>query len=170
MDRVGELERLAKSVARHLRAENKSVRTIETYGETINQLIEHLGRTGSDGVGQVTRGDLDGFMAHLLETRSGATAADRFRAVQQFFGWLVKAEHIASSPMAKMRAPHAPEEPVNPVAEVRLLSANRRMFASSRRSSNCLVPEVRSRGLDGVCPNDAGRAERQGLRTPNGSS
>jgi hypothetical protein len=68
MNRVGELERPAKSFARHPRAENKSLRTIETHGDAVNQLIGHLGRTGIDGIVEVTRCDLDGFMAHLLET------------------------------------------------------------------------------------------------------
>jgi hypothetical protein len=31
MDSVGELDRLARSFTRHLRAENKSPKTVETY-------------------------------------------------------------------------------------------------------------------------------------------
>jgi hypothetical protein len=38
----GELERLAKSFDRHLRAENKAEKTVDTYGESVGQLIRFL--------------------------------------------------------------------------------------------------------------------------------
>jgi site-specific recombinase XerD len=53
-----------------------------------------------------------GFMAHLPEKRSAATASVRFRALQQFFRWLLDDEHIPSDPMAKMKVPLVPEQPV----------------------------------------------------------
>ena len=46
MDSVGELDRLARSFARHLRAENKSLKTVESYGEAVNQLISFLASEG----------------------------------------------------------------------------------------------------------------------------
>jgi hypothetical protein len=39
VSRVGDLERLVKSFERHLRAENKSARTVQTYGEAVGQFV-----------------------------------------------------------------------------------------------------------------------------------
>jgi len=122
MDRLGEFQRLAKSFERHLKAENKSTKTVETYGEAVSQLAGYLDSVGIDEVAAVTRGDVEGFIAHLLENRSPATANNRFRALQQFFGWLVEEEHIATSPMAKMKAPHIPEDPVGLLSETQIKS------------------------------------------------
>ena len=42
MDSVGDLERLARSFERHLRAENKSPKTVTAYGESVTQLWGYL--------------------------------------------------------------------------------------------------------------------------------
>ncbi|HXQ61107.1 MAG TPA: hypothetical protein VN796_02165 [Acidimicrobiales bacterium] len=54
MESVGELDRLARSFARHLRAENKSSKTVETYGEAVGQLITYLVSQGVTGASQVS--------------------------------------------------------------------------------------------------------------------
>jgi len=46
VESVGDLERLARSFERHLRAENKALKTVVTYGEAIGQLTSHLLREG----------------------------------------------------------------------------------------------------------------------------
>lgn len=51
-------------------------------------------------------------MAHLADIRSPGTASVTYRALQQWFGWLVREGEIEVSPMARMRPPKAPEVPV----------------------------------------------------------
>lgn len=55
------------------------------------------------------------FVGHLIDTRSAATANVRYRALQQFFGWLVREEELDSSPMAHLRPPQVPDHPVDVV-------------------------------------------------------
>ena len=72
----------------------------------------YLAGEGITSADEIRREHLEGFMAHLLEKRSAATASVRFRALQQFFRWLLDDEHIPSDPMAKMKVPLVPEQPV----------------------------------------------------------
>jgi len=109
---VGDLERLGRSFERHLRAENKSPKTVTTYGDSVSQLREYLAREGITSAGEVGREHIEGFMEHILEKRSAATASVRFRALQQFFRWLVDDEHMDTDPMAKMKVPFVPAQPV----------------------------------------------------------
>lgn len=97
---------LIRGWQRSLRARNLSVRTIETYTESVTQLADWL--DGDDP----TRDTITAFITHLIETRSAATASVRYRALQQFFNWLTDEEEIDSNPMAKMRPPMVPEQPV----------------------------------------------------------
>ena len=78
MNSVGDLERLARSFERHLRAENKSPKTVTTYGESVTQLWGYLAGEGITSVGQIRRVHIEGFMENLLEKRSAATASLRF--------------------------------------------------------------------------------------------
>jgi hypothetical protein len=55
MDRIGDLDRLARSFERHLRAENKSPKTVATYGEAITQLSAHLAQFGIGHASRITR-------------------------------------------------------------------------------------------------------------------
>ncbi len=112
MTSVNDLERLAKSFERHLRAENRAFRTVETYGEAIGQLAAHLAREGVTAVRGVTKSHVEAFVGGLVATRAPATANNRFRALQQFFKWLYENEHIARNPMAGLKPPHVPEVPV----------------------------------------------------------
>jgi site-specific recombinase XerD len=41
-----------------------------------------------------------------------ATAAVRYRSLQQFFKWAIEEDEISDSPMARMSPPRVPEEPV----------------------------------------------------------
>jgi site-specific recombinase XerD len=107
MDRIGDLNRLARSFERHLRAEGKAHKTIATYGEAVAQFSAYAAGTGITGVSDVTPEPVKGFIAHLVNTRARATAANRFRALQAFFKWLVEDEHLESSPTAKMHGHQA---------------------------------------------------------------
>ena len=91
---------LPASFERHLRAENKSARTVQTY--------------------------LEAFLTGLLARWKPAAAADRYRARRVFYAWLEEEGEIATDPMAKMKPPRVPEQPA-PVLTEDLL---RRLLAS----------------------------------------
>ena len=58
MESIGGFERLARSWSRHLRAENKSPKTLETYREAISQLVGTLSQEGVSEVGEREAGPL----------------------------------------------------------------------------------------------------------------
>jgi len=105
-----EIEALVISWRRDLRARNLAPKTITTYGESADQLVAHLAAEGVTAAADVSRGHVSDFITHLLASRSASTASVRFRALQQFFAWLVDEEEIVASPMAKLRPPKIPEQ------------------------------------------------------------
>ena len=106
-------EGVLRSWSRHLRAANKSPKTIKLYvdaGALLGSyLAEHGGPTDP---ADVRRGDVEAFIGHLLDTRSASTAATRYRGLQQLFRFLLEEEEIAVSPMAHTRPPNIGERPV----------------------------------------------------------
>lgn len=100
------------SFVRHLRAENLSLRTIQTYQESTLQLAQFLAAHGMpQDVAHIRREHVEAFIADLLTRWKPATASVRFRALQQFFKWLDEEGEIKGSPMAKMKPPRVPENP-----------------------------------------------------------
>src|SRR4051794_22957195 len=89
-----------------LKAEGKSPNTLRLYLGAVDKLgdwcTEH---GGPDDPTAVTRADLTGFMAAMTEQWKPATCSVVYRALQQFFAWLVREEEISRSPMDRMRAP-----------------------------------------------------------------
>jgi len=117
------LSDLLPSWRRHLRAENKSERTVQSYMEAAGQFVDYLGPTD---VGDITRSDIAGFEEWLLGRWSPATAASRHRSLQQLFRWLEEEGETATNPMARMRPPKVPERPVAVLSDeqlIRLLKA-----------------------------------------------
>ena len=113
---------LIRSFARDLRARNKSPRTIQSYTEACRTLAAHL----DADLAEATRDDLRGFFADQVARHRPATAAIRFRSLQQFYKW-AHAEGITDpNPMAGLKPPSVPEHPV-PVLSIddvtRLLKA-----------------------------------------------
>lgn len=99
-----------QSFARHLRAENLSPRTQETYTESARQLAEFLADKGMPlYVAKIKREHVEAFITSLLERWKPATANNRFRGLQAFFNWLVDEGEVKESPMAKMKPPRVPE-------------------------------------------------------------
>ena len=82
---------LSASFERHLCAENKSARTIQTY--------------------------LGAVLAGLLARWTPATAANRYRALRVFYAWLEEEGEIPADPMAKMKPPRVPEQPAPVLTE-----------------------------------------------------
>jgi site-specific recombinase XerD len=116
---------LPASFERHLRAENKAARTVETYLEAVLQLQGFLTARGLD-VATATREDIEAYLAGLLARWKPATAANRYRALRVFYAWLEEEGEVAFDPMAKMKPPRVPEQPA-PVLTEELL---RRLLAT----------------------------------------
>jgi len=103
---------LVLSFRRHLLAENKAPRTVQTYLESLRRFGEFVTDQGMPtDPARVTREHVEAFVADLLTRHKPATAANRYRALQTFFRWLVEEGEIAVSPMAKMKPPAIPETP-----------------------------------------------------------
>ncbi|MDQ3640146.1 MAG: tyrosine-type recombinase/integrase [Actinomycetota bacterium] len=117
-NRLGEIKGLQRDFERSQRAARRSPRTIGTYREAIDQFAAFLVRRGMPmKVASIRRGHVEGFMEELNARTKPATASNRFRALQQFFKFLVEEEEIDRSPMERMRRPTVPVEPV-PVLSV----------------------------------------------------
>ena len=111
-----------KSFARHLRAENLSPSTEKSYVEAANKLAGFLAEKGMPReVANLTREHVEAFIADQLDRWKPATAANRYRSLQQFFRWLEEEGELTSgNPMAKMKPPRVPEQPPDVLREEEL--------------------------------------------------
>ncbi len=108
----GDVRALLDSFLLSLEAENKSPRTIQSYGEAVRQFAEHLIATAAPtDVAEIRREHVKAFIADLLGRFKSATAAVRYRSLQQFFRWALEEGEIEVSPMAKMSPPNVAEQP-----------------------------------------------------------
>jgi site-specific recombinase XerC len=110
---VAELTVLLTSWRIHLEAANLSAKTIRRYTEDSALLAQFLADRGMPTTASgIRREHVEAFVASELERTAPSSAATRYRSIQQFFRWLVEEGEIDASPMAKMRAPIVPEQPV----------------------------------------------------------
>jgi site-specific recombinase XerD len=110
-----------RSFTRHLKAENLSPRTIETYTESASQFAKYLESQGMPlTVANITREHVEAFISHLLDTRKASTANNRYRGLQSYFKWLVDEGEVKESPMARMKPPRIPETPPDVLREDQL--------------------------------------------------
>jgi integrase/recombinase XerC len=134
-----DLESLLASWMRSLRARNVSVATQTTYRAAAAQLTRFLAVGDITTAAQVDRAAVEDWIGSLLETRSAATANNRYRAVQQWFAWMVEEDELPVSPLAKMRPPQVPEQQteVLSVEQIRALlkACEGRDFVSRRDSA-----------------------------------
>jgi site-specific recombinase XerD len=117
----GDLAINITSFKRHLSAENKSPKTIKSYLEACTQLSEFLKSKGMPQyLGDIKREHIEHYINDLLERRTPATAANRFRSLRAFFKWAIEEGEVSaeSSPMANMKVPKVPEK------EVRVLTGD----------------------------------------------
>jgi len=120
---VGSVRALAPSFRRALLAANKAPRTIDSYQEAVTLFARFLEATGMPmQVEAIRREHVEAFLADILERFKPATAANKYRSLQQFFKWLLEEGEITESPMRRMRPPHVPEEPVPILSEGQLRS------------------------------------------------
>jgi site-specific recombinase XerD len=110
-----DLRLLEESLARALRASNRSPRTVRSYGDAVRLLTDFLHDSGMPtAAAHVHREHVEAFIEEQLSRRKPATAANRFRSLQQFFKFCVDEGEIPESPMARMKPPKVPD-PVTPV-------------------------------------------------------
>ncbi len=120
---LDEVDSLVNLWLRTLRARNLSPATISTYRASAVQLATALHEAEITEVSAISRRHVEDFIAHLVDTRSASTASVRFRALQQWFAWLVLEEEIDRSPMDRMSPPTVPEQivPILSVDQVKTL-------------------------------------------------
>ena len=107
-----------------LRARNRSPRTIQSYCEAVLLLDSYLAKRGMPReIRRIDHEHVEAFIDDQLTHRSHASAAVRFRSLQQFFRWAVKDGQITASPMAEMSPPTVATAPVPIVPDdhIRLL-------------------------------------------------
>jgi site-specific recombinase XerD len=108
---LGDLSGLVTSFQRHLRAANRSPATIDTYTQSADQLVRFLADRGMPTeAAKVRREHVEAFIEYLLGLHSPATANNRYRGLQQFFGWLLDEGEVTDNPMARMKPPKIPDE------------------------------------------------------------
>src|SRR5215216_4076478 len=123
---------LARSFERHMRAENRSERTITTYlfglrqAETFLRERPDRARCADEReraalrpttLEAATRADLEAFMADVLARgRAPSTAATYYKVLRVLYAWLVEEQEIEADPMARMKPPTVPAKPVPIVA------------------------------------------------------
>lgn len=101
------------SYLRHLRAENKRPRTVETYVAALDLFRRHLAATGMPTtLGAIRREHIETWIVAMQDAgQRPASVSVRYRGLQAFWQWAVSEGEIRESPMARMRPPAVPEEP-----------------------------------------------------------
>jgi site-specific recombinase XerD len=113
-NRVGNMLPLHDSWMRYLHALDRQPTTRATYRKAVIQFADYL--TATDGplnVEDITRQHIEQYLIYLRDEKQvkPATAAQRYRSLQQFFKWLAEEEEIEQSPMLRLRPPAIPETP-----------------------------------------------------------
>ncbi len=99
---AGPLQPFIDSFALHLSAEHKSPRTQRTYLEAARWIAAaHLLPAGITDWDDVTRQDIQRWMAWLNGTYSASYASNQFRALQQFFRWRSAEDEDRPAPAAQ---------------------------------------------------------------------
>jgi site-specific recombinase XerD len=103
---------LLRSFERHLRAENRSDQTVTTYLIALGQAEAFLIAARSTTLAEAGRADLEAYLGDLLTRRAAATAATYYKVLKLLYQWLEDEDELPASPMAKMRPPIVPDQPV----------------------------------------------------------
>ena len=99
-----------RAFARDLRSRNRSPRTVDNYLDATRALRLHV---DDEDLAELTTDDLRGFFEAQVRDRSATTAAIRYRALQQFYKWAAAEEVTDGNPMAPLRPPAVPEQPIH---------------------------------------------------------
>jgi len=105
---------LCRDWQRSLRSRNLAKSTQRIYDTAAAQLCTWLLQCHPEVTepGQIGRAEIEGFLEYMISTRSPSTANVTYRALQQWFGWMLAEEEIERSPMMHTTPPIVPEKPV----------------------------------------------------------
>jgi site-specific recombinase XerD len=110
---VSNVVTLGQSFARALRAANRSPNTVQTYLYAVDQLAAFLADRGMPtDVASIRREHIEAYLEDVLQNWKPATAANKYRGLQSFFGFLLEEGEITTNPMERMKPPTIPEQPV----------------------------------------------------------
>ncbi|HLM07104.1 MAG TPA: tyrosine-type recombinase/integrase [Blastococcus sp.] len=147
---VDDLSVLLPDWRTHLRARNVAPRTIASYLEVGRNLLAWLTEAGMPTTASgVRREHVEAFLAALGDRVSPATVAKHYRSLQQLFRWLVDDGEVPDSPMARMRPPAVPEQPVDILTddELRALLATCRGNTFENRRDMALLRMLIDTGM-----------------------
>lgn len=131
MPELDDLAELKIDWGRHLRASNRSTKTITVYLSAAQMLIDYLTQHGySTSASSVSHRHLTRFLADLAtrpnrrkpgQLVSAAYVSMQYRALQQFFRWLSEVEHeVDNDPFDRLKPPIVPVRPVDVLTEDQL--------------------------------------------------
>lgn len=104
-----------------LEARNRQPSTRDTYLKALDQFEAFLTEHGhSTEATEVTANDVRSWIAWLNRNRAPATAAQRFRSLQQFWRWAVEEGEVDASPMDKLKPPQVPDVPIAVLSDAEL--------------------------------------------------
>ncbi len=94
-----------------LRAGGRAAKTISTYASSLKLLQEFSAARGMPAIAAVSAEHLREFFGDLYERgNKPASVSVRYRALQQFFKWLVREGERLDNPMDRIPAPRVPEQ------------------------------------------------------------
>ncbi len=107
------MEDLARSFARHLRAEGKAPRTAVIYGQSVRFFSDWLGAQGREPtLDELSRAAVREWLATLADSREASTVRTRYKGLHRFCSWLVAEGEIEANPMSGLEPPVAQAKPV----------------------------------------------------------
>jgi site-specific recombinase XerD len=107
------VDALLPSWERTLRYENKAPATVKCYLADAGRFVDWLRANGNDlTVTAIGKRDIEAFHIGLAERCKPTTVARSYRSLQQFWRWAVDEKEVDASPMAGMRPPAVPVQPV----------------------------------------------------------
>ena len=111
---VGDLATLIPSFRRHLRACNRSARTVRGYMDSTEIFRRYLTQHEMPTtVTAIKREHVESFIEELLDRWKPSTANTRYRSLQVFFKWAVADGELSDTdnPMRNMSPPKVSEDP-----------------------------------------------------------
>jgi site-specific recombinase XerD len=118
----GDLDLLAKTFGRSLNARNLAPNTIHMYLTGVAILGRYLAAMGMPlVVANITREHIEEWLISMAKGgASPATLQNRYKAAVAFFKWALEDGEVTASPMARVKRPQVPEQPVPVVPDVDL--------------------------------------------------
>lgn len=107
---AGDLAFHARGFELSLGSQRKLPNTIKSYLEAVSQLDAFLAAKGMPrDVEAIRREHVETFIKDQVDRLRPASAANRYRSLQQFFKWLTEEGQVKVSPMANMKPPMVPK-------------------------------------------------------------